>query len=177
MIAAPAPALPDIEIDVALACTGWRQAFVHMDPPGDIETLCRAAVAAALAGAGWRGPAEVSLLLADNAMVHDLNRDHRGKDRATNVLSFPGGAEPPPAGAPVLLGDVVLALETVLGEAGAEGKAPADHLAHLLVHGVLHLLGHDHEDSAEAERMEALETEILARMGIADPYAGSGDLP
>ena len=96
-------------------------------------------------------------------------------DAPTNVLSFPAAASAPPApGAPLLLGDVVLAFETVAAEAAAQGKPLADHLAHLVVHGVLHLLGFDHEADAEAERMEALETRLLAGLGIADPYRAAG---
>jgi probable rRNA maturation factor len=124
--------------------------------------LARKAAKAALAAAA-EGPVEVSLALADDAAVRVLNRDYRGKDKPTNVLSFESGGRP-------FLGDVVLALETVLAEAKAQGKQPADHLAHLVVHGVLHLLGHDHETRAEAARMERVEIAILSRLGVPDPY-------
>jgi probable rRNA maturation factor len=109
--------------------------------------------------------------------VRTLNRDWRGKDRPTNVLSFAAlddvSPDRPPltSGEPLLLGDIVLAFETVAAEAAAGGKPFADHLRHLLVHGLLHLLGYDHEtDEEEAQRMEALETRILAGFGIPDPY-------
>jgi probable rRNA maturation factor len=108
-------------------------------------------------------------VLTDDAKIRALNRSWRGKDTATNVLSFPapagGSAEPRP------LGDVVLARETIAREA-VEQRIPAqDHLAHLTVHGVLHLLGYDHENDRDAETMERLEREILARLGVPDPYA------
>jgi probable rRNA maturation factor len=129
---------------------------------------------------------EVSLLAADDARLAALNARFRGREGATNVLSWPvftgegpaavieavkeALAEAAVAGEPVLLGDVALAYETCAREAAAEGRALADHAAHLVVHGVLHLLGHDHEDAAEAERMEAFERKILASVGVADPY-------
>ena len=109
-----------------------------------------------------------TLLLSDDAAVQGLNRDWRGKDAATNVLSFP--TPPAAASATGHLGDVVLAWETVRREAERDGKPTRDHALHLVVHGLLHLLGHDHEAEAEAEAMERLEAEALARLGIADPY-------
>jgi probable rRNA maturation factor len=153
---------------LTIAAPGWRAALP------DPAALCARAVAAALARAlpGGR-EAEVSILLADDATLRKLNRRWRGRDRPTNVLSFPAldlaPGEPPPPGA-THLGDLALALETVLSEARDEGKAPADHLAHLVVHGTLHLLGHDHGDDAAAEVMEQLERRILADLGIGDPY-------
>ena len=109
------------------------------------------------------------MVLSDDSAVRALNRDHRGKDAPTNVLSFPPALVPPAGARP--LGDVILAYETVRREALEQGKAAADHLRHLVVHGVLHLSGYDHETEAEAEEMEQLEREILAGLGIADPYA------
>jgi probable rRNA maturation factor len=151
---------------VSAPCALWR---AHLP---DAEALCREAALGALEGCGTAlaGPAELSLVLADDAAVRVLNRRWRGQDRPTNVLSFPaqGGAVPP--GAPLLLGDVVLACETIAAEAAAQAKPLAHHLRHLVVHGVLHLLGWDHVDPAEAARMETLETRILAGLGVADPY-------
>ncbi|MBB6254908.1 rRNA maturation RNase YbeY [Nitrospirillum iridis] len=126
------------------------------------------------------GEGEVSILLSDNAAVRVLNHQYRGKDKPTNVLSFPmldedgegddfelpEGMERPP----YLLGDIILAYETLMTEAAEQGKPVANHLTHLVIHGVLHLLGYDHIEDAEAETMERLETAILADMGIADPY-------
>ncbi|NNG04106.1 MAG: rRNA maturation RNase YbeY [Inquilinus sp.] len=130
-------------------------------------------VAAARAAAGRPAAGvEVSILLADDEAVRRLNRDYRGQDRPTNVLSFAyaeaGEARDPAA--PAMLGDVVLAYETVAGEARDQLKSPRDHTIHLVVHGVLHLLGYDHLTDAEAGRMERLEREILAGFDIADPY-------
>ena len=116
---------------------------------------------------------ELSVVLADDAAVRALNRDYRGRDAPTNVLAFPQAdthGDLSPEG-PVLLGDVVLALETVRREAAAQGKSAVDHASHLVVHGILHLLGFDHHADSEAADMERCETAILAGLGIADPYA------
>ncbi|MDI3262328.1 MAG: rRNA maturation RNase YbeY [Fulvimonas sp.] len=126
-------------------------------------------VQAALHGAGHRRAAEVAIRLVDADEGRALNARFRGKDYPTNVLSFP--AEPPPDLRLALLGDLALCAPVVMREAQAQGKRPRDHFAHLTVHGVLHLLGHDHEEAAAAEVMEALEKRILAGLGIADPYA------
>ncbi len=111
-------------------------------------------------------------MLADDALVRRLNRDYRGVDQATNVLAFPAadGGGSVAAEAPLPLGDVVLALETVRREAADQGKSVAEHLSHLVVHGVLHLLGFDHVEAGDAARMEALEIEVLAGLGVPDPY-------
>ena len=125
---------------------------------------------------------EVSVRLTDDAEVRMLNRTYRGKDKATNILSFPSCAadDLPVAvahaakgGPPVLMGDLVLASGVLAREAEAMGKTPEDHLGHLVVHGVLHLLGYDHMDDVEAERMEALEVRVLGTLGIGNPYEGS----
>jgi probable rRNA maturation factor len=126
-------------------------------------------VSAALRGARRRKPAELAIRIVDTAEGQALNRDYRGKDYATNVLSFP--AELPPGVNLPLIGDLAICAPVVAREAAEQGKKPRDHWAHLTVHGTLHLLGYDHIDEAEAEAMEALETRILAGLGIADPYA------
>lgn len=113
---------------------------------------------------------ELSLVFADDAQVRALNRDWRGKDEPTNVLSFPAMPLPPGGELPPLLGDIVLAAETVRREAEAEGRPFESHLAHLVVHGLLHLLGHDHEEDGQAEIMEDVERRVLARLAIPDPY-------
>jgi len=127
--------------------------------PG-VERLVRKAARAAIG----RTKKSLTVALADDKRVRALNKRDRRKDKATNVLSYPSGEKS-------FLGDVVLARQTVWREARAQRKTPADHLAHLVVHGTLHLLGHDHETGeADAERMEALERRILAKLGIDDPY-------
>lgn len=148
-------------------------------PIEDIEKRCREAVAAVLEEAGgppWLETAGIDILLADDALVRHLNAAWRGRDRPTDVLSFPGFDLDPaalPASPPGIggrLGDIVLAFGTVVRDARAEGKSPADHLAHLIVHGTLHLLGHDHAGDADAAGMEAVERAALARLEIPDPY-------
>jgi len=126
-------------------------------------------VDAALHGAKRRKPAELAIRIVGTDEGRGLNRDYRGKDYATNVLSFP--AELPPGVSLPLIGDLAICAPVVLREAAEQGKSARDHWAHLTVHGVLHLLGHDHIEDREAEAMEALETRILAGLGIADPYA------
>jgi probable rRNA maturation factor len=126
-------------------------------------------VVAALRGAGRRKPAEIAIRIVGAEESRAFNRDYRGKDYATNVLSFP--AELPPGVDLPLLGDLAICAPVVEREAAEQHKRPRDHWAHLTVHGTLHLLGYDHIREAEAEAMEALETRILAGLGIADPYA------
>jgi probable rRNA maturation factor len=116
---------------------------------------------------------ELSILFTDDAAIRELNREWRGKDRATNVLSFPAGPLAPGAAPGPLLGDLALSAETIAAEARAMGIEFEAHLAHLLVHGFLHLLGYDHLEEAEAEEMEGLETRILATLGLSDPYRDS----
>ena len=122
---------------------------------------------------GGRPAAEVSILLADDIFVQSLNRKFRGQDKPTNVLSFPHAASPADAlyDEPSSLGDIALACETLKAEAEAQNKSFDDHLAHLVVHGVLHLLGYDHVADEDAEIMEAKERELLGHFGIKDPYA------
>lgn len=142
-------------IAVTVEAEAWHAAVT--DPEG----LSRRVVGRVLTLEAMAG--EVSVLLADDARLQALNRDWRAVDRPTNVLSFPSGDAP-------FLGDLALALETARAEAAAEGKPLDHHLSHLLVHGTLHLLGYDHEEDAAAEAMESRETELLAALGIADPY-------
>ena len=118
---------------------------------------------------GLAGQVEASIVLADDALVRDLNRTYRRQDRPTNVLSFPNDGQDGETG-PRLLGDVILARETVVREARDQGKSATAHMSHLVVHGLLHLLGFDHESAPQAERMEILEVAILAGLGIENPY-------
>ena len=151
------------------------------DPRWDaagIPAVAERAARAALDAVG-RDPDqhEVGLLLCDDAKIAELNTRFRGKPQPTNVLSWPAFAHdvPVPSGdpgeGPTFLGDVALAYETCAREAAAAGIPLADHAAHLVVHGVLHLLGHDHALDAEAETMEQIETKVLASMGMANPYS------
>jgi probable rRNA maturation factor len=150
-----------------------RQAEVWQRIPISDTELKRAATGAFLAARpAEQGPYEATIVLSDDSEMRTMNRTWRGKDASTNVLSFLSGLPAGEAqGEPYPLGDVVLAGETVLREADQQGIPVADHVAHIVVHGVLHLLGHDHERDDDAERMEALETKVLAGLGIADPYA------
>ncbi|MBI3453580.1 MAG: rRNA maturation RNase YbeY [Rhodospirillales bacterium] len=165
----------DVQVSVRIDAPAWRRAALRVE-----AVARRAALAAVRAGAA--GPAaagEIAVVLADDAAVRALNLDYRGQDKPTNVLSFPVHDEDrsPPAGAPTLLGDVIIAFGVAAHEAARDGKTLPDHLAHLVVHGVLHLFGHDHQDDAEATRMEALETRILAGLGVADPYRIAAPAP
>jgi probable rRNA maturation factor len=144
------------------------EAWHHL--PG-LEDLARAAVAAALAGLNVTGDTETALLFTDDASIAAINAEWRGKPTPTNVLSFPAPEDMPvPDGEPKPLGDIVLAFGTVAREAEEQGKTLRDHAVHLIVHGVLHLAGHDHEDDAQAAEMERLEVEILKGLGISNPY-------
>ncbi len=115
---------------------------------------------------------DISIVLADNPFVQKLNKTYRFKDKPTNVLSFPqiDWTQPPHAGETVILGDIILAYETIKAEAVEQEKTFLNHLQHLLVHGTLHLCGYDHEDDEEAEIMEKLEIVILSELGIKNPY-------
>jgi probable rRNA maturation factor len=139
----------------------------------DIESCVRRAVAAALPPE--REDCELAVVLTDDRSMRALNARFRGSDAATNVLSFPALASPEPSAEgrraePTFLGDIVIAFETAKAEAAAEGKEFGHHIAHLLVHGVLHLLGYDHHSDTEAEAMEARERAILLRLHMPDPY-------
>ncbi len=114
---------------------------------------------------------ELSIVLTSDAAVQELNRDYRGKDHPTNVLSFPGYEDASLLpGQPLALGDIILAYETLDNEAKAQGKTFRQHLAHLLIHGFLHLLGYTHETDSDAQLMESMETNIMKRAGFPDPY-------
>lgn len=160
---------PAVMIYLSLDDERWRA-------QGDVGPLVERAAQAALArqGVGLGGAVELSLALADDAVVHELNRLWRGIDKPTNVLAFPGDPAAAPAiglnSPPRQLGDVIVAYETVVAEARHQAKPVGAHLSHLIVHGVLHLLGFDHESDAEAAIMEAEEIAILAGLGVPDPY-------
>ncbi len=149
-----------ITIDISKHSEGWP----------DVGALIERAVKGALEGANFTDETEVSIVLADDAFIQNLNKEYRGKDKPTNVLSFPQGE-------PFSLGDIILARETITREAEDQKKSFDDHLSHLTVHGILHLLGFDHEEESEAEEMEALEIEILEKMGLKNPYETSSAPP
>lgn len=147
-------------IEIEVEAEAWTGALP------DVEAVVERAAQAALGAV----QGDIVVLLTDDAAVRELNSRFREKDKPTNVLSFPA-----PENAFPHLGDIVLAYGVCATEAEAHGKPLADHLSHLVVHGVLHLLGRDHEDDAEAEEMEAEEREILAQIGVADPYIAEQD--
>ena len=175
--------IPRITVAVTVLDPDWPRAV-----PAVEDLARRAAVAALVVSAAAHpdgvaralaaGEAEISLVLADDATLRRYNKDYRGIDQPTNVLAFAAvegsGGAPERAEGPLLLGDVLLARETLAREAGEQGKTPADHLRHLVVHGVLHLLGQDHLGEDEAQIMERLEVAALGRLGVADPYAATG---
>ena len=154
-----------ISIDVGVEAGDWAG-------EDELAALSRRAVDAAVTrlGLGDAG-SELSIVFTDNEAMRALNAQWRGKDKPTNVLSFPAFPLSPGDPPGPMLGDVVIAFETVKSEAELEGKPFDDHLRHLVVHGFLHVLGYDHENDTDAEEMEAAERAILADMGIADPYS------
>ena len=150
------------EVDVIVEDPRWT----------GLEALARRAVGAALAPLGEVEGLSVAVLGCDDARIAALNAEFRGKARPTNVLSWPSEERVPgEAPADPELGDVAIAYDTCAREAADQGKPFDAHVTHLLVHATLHLLGHDHEDEAEAGRMEAAERRILAGLGVPDPYA------
>ncbi len=159
--------LPGIWVDVEVEALGWTQALPYAG------ALAETAAKAAAASLGAAGDGAYMVLLADDAVVRDLNGRFRGKDQPTNVLSFPAAAGVGEPGGATARGDLVLAYETCAAEAQAQGKPLAHHLQHLVAHGVLHLLGFDHMDDADAETMETRERDVLASLGVPDPYAAT----
>ena len=146
-----------IVIEAVTAAGDWSGSLTQ----ADIDS------AAAIVSAETGAHGEVALALADDALLRQLNRDYRGKDKPTNVLSFPSGEGD-------FLGDVAMSRETLVREALEQGKDERSHALHLLVHGILHLLGYDYETDKQADAMESLERRILEKLGIEDPY---GDQP
>tara|TARA_R100001086_G_scaffold96512_2_gene47985 strand:- start:3200 stop:3649 length:450 start_codon:yes stop_codon:yes gene_type:complete len=146
-----------VQLDLIVEEDAWSEV-------PDLESVCQTAFDAAVKVE----PAEgiVALLLADNDVLHSLNHQFRSKDKPTDVLSFPADPMDRP-----MLGDIAVALGVAKEDATAQNKTLADHLTHLLIHGYLHLLGHDHETDHEAEKMEGLEIKALASLGIDNPYS------
>ncbi len=154
--------MQDAICDVRIDCEGWEEI-----EPAALAEMCARAVAAFHPKAG--GP--VSVLFTDDEAMKGLNASYRSKEGATNVLSFPAGDALPPG--ETYLGDIALGLEICQSEAAARGVSLRAHAAHLIVHGVLHLIGYDHQSDDDAAAMEAEESRILARLGVPDPYAGA----
>lgn len=148
-----------IHLDLRVSEPAWRAA-------GNVQTVCQQAVAAGAAVALTDLHGEVAVLLTDDEEMRALNRDWRGKDRATDVLSFPADASDTG-----FLGDIALGYGVCARDAEAMGLPLAGHLSHLIVHGLLHLAGHDHEGDEDAHIMQALEVKALARLGLHDPYS------
>lgn len=155
-----------IDIEIIVSAERWQS----LD---NLEELTRACVEASLAESGKTllPGCELGVTFCDDAQIRALNAEWRDKDKPTNVLSFP---TPGPLSARPLLGDVVVAHETVAREAVEQEKTFREHSAHMVIHGFLHLIGYDHETAAEAEEMEGLERRIASRLGLRDPYAGEG---
>jgi probable rRNA maturation factor len=151
-------------IDIAVESRLWAS------QPAAEAVVRRAIIAAAELARALPAAGEVSVVLTDDAAIRTLNRDWRGIDRPTNVLSFPAAVSGAAPGAPALLGDVVIAYETTAREASAETKPFLHHLAHLAVHGFLHLVGYDHASDEAAGAMERVEIASLARLDVPDPY-------
>jgi probable rRNA maturation factor len=162
----PSSRKPGIAIDLTVAAGKWPA-------KRSLRTLVRKAIDAALdeIGASLDATCELGVVFTDDAGVQSLNATWRGKDKPTNVLSFPAFQLSPGDRLPPMLGDIVLAAQTVAREAELEGKPLDHHITHLVIHGFLHLVGHDHENDGEADRMEAVERATLARLAIPDPYA------
>jgi len=166
-----------LDVAVSVPCPTWRTAVAGVE--GVVRRAARAAFDAVSPPVVH---AEAAIVLADDSLVRGLNRDYRGRDEPTNVLAFAnledrGGRRVAcPDGAPAALGDVVLAYETAAAEAAEEGKALSDHLSHLVVHGMLHLLGYGHDTETEADPMERLEIQVLLRLDVANPYPDRAEM-
>ena len=159
-------ATPEIDhlADVRIEDDGWN------DVVADLDAVCHRALLAVFEEIS-QPPAPAGFLFTNDAAVRTMNATYRDQDKPTNVLSFPSDSAALPPDQKTFLGDIALARETILAEAVAQGKTATAHTHHLIVHGALHLLGHDHVEPAAAEAMETLERAILGRLGYGDPYA------
>ncbi|MBB4123923.1 rRNA maturation RNase YbeY [Martelella radicis] len=168
--------MPDFDYQVSREADGWPEDEALEAFAARVIGAASAYLAEAEGQPFPEDPPELSLVFADDAMIREINAEWRNKDSATNVLSFPAFPVTPGAMPGPMLGDIVIAYETVAREAETLEKSFDDHLTHLLVHGFLHLLGYDHIENEEAEVMEGLETRILATLDLSDPYQGSDPL-
>ncbi|SSC70355.1 unnamed protein product [Ciceribacter sp. T2.26MG-112.2] len=164
--------MPKLDIQIAIEAEGWAQEAELESLAGKVLETAAEYLRSEEKQLFPAMPIEVSLVFSNDEQVRAVNAEWRGQDKPTNVLSFPAfplvpGGKPGP-----MLGDIIIARETVEREAVDLEKSFTDHLTHLMVHGFLHLFGYDHMDGEEAEIMESLETRILASLGLSDPYAG-----
>ncbi len=164
--------MPQLDISLLIEEDRW------LDAVPEVETLAEKLIRAVLnATEQWpedAGVVSVSLVLGNNEFIQQLNAEYRDKDKPTNVLSFPAyelePGEPLPSEDELVVGDIIFALETIEDEAKDQQKTLEDHMAHMIIHGMLHLLGYDHIDEADAEMMETLEINLLQQYSIANPY-------
>ncbi len=164
------PSAKPVQIDILIEDKKWGKARLGVKTlfPLVLETACKTLPEKI------KVPLEVTVTLSNDKAIKILNRDHRGKNKPTNVLSFPlweSRDDIPTGRDAVPIGDIIIAFETMAREAVEQEKSLKDHMAHMLVHGFLHLLGYDHMNDAEAEEMESLEVKILKKLKIKDPYA------
>jgi probable rRNA maturation factor len=157
-------AASDLALDCVIEDARWKAV-------SDVTEICDRVAAACLPAINHDATMAATVMLSNDRHLHELNARFRDQDKPTNVLSFPNDdEEPDPDTGALYLGDIAISYETVLREADESGKTLANHLTHMIVHGVLHLAGYDHLDDAEAEEMEGMEVDILQGLGIADPY-------
>jgi probable rRNA maturation factor len=164
--------MSQLDIQIAVEADGWADETALEALASRVLVAAETHLAASEGQPFPKQPTEVSLVFADDEMIREINAEWRDKDKPTNVLSFPAFPVTPGKMPGPMLGDIIIARETVEREAVDLEKTFEDHLTHLMVHGFLHLFGYDHIEVTDAEKMEALETRILAKLGLSDPYAG-----
>lgn len=169
----------DLEIELIIEDQRWSEISKDFSFLKEASLLALSQEATETAPLAMKSPHRLAVLvMSDDASIKDLNQTYRGRDKATNVLSFPSTESllPGEENEPVHIGDVILAYDYVSEEAKNEKKALQTHLSHLVVHGVLHLLGYDHETSEDAEAMETLEIKLMKQLGLENPYEGDPDV-
>lgn len=164
--------MPQLDIQISVENEGWPEENVLQTHAEKVLSVAAGHLAEAERQPFPNQPVELSIVFTDDEAIREINAEWRGMDKPTNVLSFPAFPVKPGKMPGPMLGDIVIARETVEREAADLDKTTEEHLTHLLVHGFLHLFGYDHIENDEAERMEMLETRILATLGLSDPYAG-----
>lgn len=164
--------MPQLDIQISVEDEGWPEEHALLVLADRVLSAAVEDLSSSESQPFPAQPVELSLVFTGDAAIRQINAEWRGKDKPTNVLSFPAFPIEPGAMPGPMLGDIVIARETVEREAADLEKSAQAHLTHLLVHGFLHLFGYDHLENDEAERMETIETRILATLGLSDPYAG-----